>query len=168
MQTIKLTESNGVCSGISLRKITFNQIPHPNAGVDDTICGNIYTLNGSNQIYSGYWTTIGPPALYTPNDTTFNAQASVNVTSNTVTTPFIWVENNGICEGTDTVNITFLRKPAAHADLAPGYNQFTCDTIVQLAADTSNSFVSSGLWFSNPPVDFTTPTQDSTFANVGI
>ena len=165
MHVVQLTETNAACSGVAIRKVVFNQIPHPNAGVDDTICGNIYTLNGTNNIYNGYWTNSGAMALYSPADTVFGAQASVNITGNYLTTSFIWMENNGTCPGRDTVNITFYRQPSAHADLVAGYSQTTCDTLVELAADTANSYVESGLWFSNPPVDFTTPTEDSTFAN---
>ena len=164
---IETNSSNGTsCYDTATVEILFKLKPPIDLGPNDSICGNSYSFNNSFTASgnTGYWE--GPSGtLFSPSDNP-TTTASVNYGTNSYTAQLIWHESNGVCNAADTILITYFRQPSAHADVAPGYNQFTCDTIVQLAADTTNSFVSSGLWFSNPPVDFTTPTEDSTYANV--
>ncbi len=116
-------------------------MPTPNAGSDETICGNVYTLNISNGTNNDGWTTPGNTGQWTvtpstgvtftnPDQPTTEVQVS---TYGTYT--FTWTETNGGCTASDAVTITFREPPVAYA----GQDGELCGTTNNLHAVLSDN-----------------------------
>ncbi|MCX6258728.1 MAG: T9SS type A sorting domain-containing protein [Bacteroidia bacterium] len=111
--------------------ITFVQTPYANAGFDDYIGGNAYSLDADitgNEYAFGTWSENVLPVTYDnvhfPNATvTFPNTGSIPPMppsgsfgdSSYVIIPFVWEMNNNDCIDYDTVNITFYQVPVAFA-----------------------------------------------------
>ena len=103
--------------------VEFYETPTPNAGPDDEICGNCYTLMGELYDYEGgcnqhlndsfYWELLPGglcPVVFDP----FVLQPQVCISDQTDcygTYGFVLHEINGDCYGTDTVYICFSEEP---------------------------------------------------------
>ncbi|OFX28269.1 MAG: hypothetical protein A2X08_05655 [Bacteroidetes bacterium GWA2_32_17] len=122
----------------------------PNAGLDDTTCGQTYTLQGSIS-QSGstvLWTSLNG-AVFSD-----SSQLVTNVfipayTGGSISVNFILTETNTSipCTASDTVTITFIRFPHAEA----GISQSVCGTTTQLYADTIGSGITNAYWTSSVP-----------------
>ncbi len=92
----------------------FYQIPSPNAGPDDTICGTDYTLQGLKSIpgSSLKWKIISGSGLAIEND----ESAITNISTNGKFETYVLelTEDNNGCVATDRVNITFNALPFIH------------------------------------------------------
>ena len=132
-----VTDNNG-CSATDNITIAVSSVPVANAGVDDSICGNIYQLNAIPSFGAGLWTMInGPGTLNIANPTNYNS----NITASQYGTYNItWQETFGpSCTSQDTVQITFIEQPNSNA----GFDDTLCGVITTLNAIPS---VGIGLW----------------------
>ena len=136
-------ETNNICSDTDTVVVSFLTQPTPFAGNDTSVCGNSVHLVSSS--IRGYWT--GPAgSIYDPSYMEHDVVADVPpYSTNTVTYPFVWHEDNGVCEGTDTVMVTFISVPFTEA----GVNLSTCDLMIQLNADTIGSNITTAQWTSS-------------------
>ncbi|MCX7955348.1 MAG: PKD domain-containing protein, partial [Bacteroidales bacterium] len=142
------TEQNGQCTSTDTVQITFLATPVVSAGADTIGCGQYAHLNAENT-YPGYWTA-STNVIYYPNSTAPNATVwlpSFPTGQSSYSVTFVWHAFNGICPGTDTVKVTFIRPP--HTEAGP--QQSVCGTITQLSADTLGSGIVSGYWTSSVP-----------------
>ena len=88
--------------------ITFYENPVADAGPDDDICGNEYTLNANASVGTGTWTASIGGVIY-DNANLPGATATVPSAGQTVT--FTWTEDNNGCISADPVDITFNAPP---------------------------------------------------------
>lgn len=85
------------------------QIPTPDAGTDQTVCGESIDLQAIDGSFAGAWTSVsGPGTANFSNDT--DPVSNVTVSANG-TYLFRWTESNGLCSGLDEVNVTFNALP---------------------------------------------------------
>ncbi|HMR88977.1 MAG TPA: gliding motility-associated C-terminal domain-containing protein [Saprospiraceae bacterium] len=93
------------CLSISSgQPVIFNQIPNPNAGIDLQVCGNTFTLNGSNSVTGSTtnWSVLSGSNI----DIDFPELLSTQVTLNGMGVyQFLLEENNQGCLGTDIVEV---------------------------------------------------------------
>ncbi len=89
--------------------IEFINNPIVNAGTDDKICGNTYTLQGSSSVVDGSWSKIFGPGNANFEDPS-NPKSTVTVDL-CGTYSFEWIANNVDCVARDTVQITFSFSP---------------------------------------------------------
>ncbi|MEZ4965258.1 MAG: proprotein convertase P-domain-containing protein [Saprospiraceae bacterium] len=93
--------------------VIFMQIPQPDAGADDAVCGKIFDLKAADSGFSGAWSQISGPGNAVFNTPNLPAcQVSVSLTGTYV---FQWQENNGSCSGSDQISISFTELPAITA-----------------------------------------------------
>ncbi|PKP17543.1 MAG: hypothetical protein CVU05_15365, partial [Bacteroidetes bacterium HGW-Bacteroidetes-21] len=108
---------NTQCLDRDTIQIYFMQVPHPDAGMDFSVCGKYAELNATATTGNGYWTA--------PTNSWFNATdwhlgdttfcASCYTDANVVyyypsendTVTIYWMEFNGICYGYDSVNVFY-------------------------------------------------------------
>lgn len=110
-----VVDDNG-CSGDDDITVTVFQTPVANAGIDDSICGNTYTLNAIPSVGIGTWALLSGPGTATfSNNNSPNSNVSVATFG---LYSFIWSETNGPgCVNEDTVNIFFIESPIANAGI---------------------------------------------------
>lgn len=103
--SIDLTDS---CLDIAAgTPVTFYEIPLADAGIDESVCDLVYTLNATPSSGTGTWT--GDAGI------TFS---DVNAPNSMVTVPmsgiytFTWTEDNNGCTNTDEVTLTFNEAPS--------------------------------------------------------
>jgi gliding motility-associated-like protein len=148
--TLVWTEDNGGCPGTDEVEIEFIESPLPNAGADDATCGLTYNLQAIPSTGSGSWS--GPVGVVFDDINDPNTNVSVLVTGNFDLT---WTEDNGICPGSDVVNIAFVTNPVANA----GSDENVCGLSYTLQA-TSN--VPTGSWLPQAGISYTDPTDPNT------
>ena len=136
--TFNWNESANGCTADDQVQIIFWEVPTPNAGLDDAICGNTYTLSGTASTGTGTWTS-SPVAGFVNNHlvTTSTTSSSYGVHV------YTWTEVNGICSASDDVNIEYVEIPVANA----GTDNTVCGPNDVLHANPS---VGIGLWTVNP------------------
>ncbi|HBS85489.1 MAG TPA: hypothetical protein DEA97_02975 [Bacteroidales bacterium] len=157
----EINSGSEACSSNDNVVITFLEEPTPYAGIDTFICGNTIILSADPLPggVTGTWSS-EPPLP----DSYFTSGIHSNVT--TVNIPpyspeinynFIWTADNGICENSDEVKITFHLIPMPNA----GIDSVVCGSIYYLNA---LGVVGEGYWtvtdlFGNPIYDviFTDP-----------
>lgn len=104
------------CTSLDTINVYVTHSPIADAGLDDTICGDNYTLNGNvplivpGQVYTtGAW-TVDPTFGNGATGITFNDSSLYNTNVGGLTSgqyKFIWTLDNGYCQGIpDTVLIT--------------------------------------------------------------
>ncbi len=124
--TYSWREINGPCDSTDFVTITFIQIPTPNAGPDQNICGIQTTLQG-NLSTSGTGTWSGTGVL---NPNNLNSQVTVPILGTYI---YVLTENNQGCINSDTVVINFLVSPTPNA----GFDTTVCGNKVILTADST-------------------------------
>ncbi|CAM2064969.1 Proprotein convertase P-domain-containing protein [Sulfidibacter corallicola] len=140
--TLRWTISNGVCP-ISTDdvQVDLREDVTANAGADQSVCGTTTFLgaslstgtDGSWSIISGVGGTID-----TPTSPTSGFSGTVGTTYT-----LQWMENNGPCNDTDTVDITFFDNPTV---AAAGVDQDVCADNTTLAANAAAGFMETGTW----------------------
>ncbi|MBL7828538.1 MAG: proprotein convertase P-domain-containing protein, partial [Saprospiraceae bacterium] len=83
--------------------------PAPNAGPNDEICGETIFLGAASSAFAGAWIQLSGPGTSTFSNAN-NAISEVTVSSNGIYT-YQWTETNGICSGSDVVQIEFNQQP---------------------------------------------------------
>ncbi len=161
------------CTSIDTMHVTFFERPEANAGLDNEICGNIYTLGAVYDLTevleyspSGMWSLEDPPVLgstadFSPNN---NDTVSVSVTHFGIY-PFIFRENNSnmpSCYSQDTVEIEFVETPIISA----GEDKDVCGQITELEGITANF---GGSWLPNGSsfIDYEDPTTETSVNSYG-
>lgn len=99
---------NDLCLSISMgQPIVFNQIPSPNAGIDLQVCGNTFTLNGSNSVTGSTttWSVLSGSNVDIDFPELLNTQVIVD--GNGIY-QFLLEENNQGCMGEDIVEVEVL------------------------------------------------------------
>ena len=106
-----VTETIGACASAPSRvsfTIFDTPAPAPNAGPDESICSDRYTLRGNTPVVGvGEWSTTSAANISNPHDprsTVTNLQPGPNL--------FRWTMRNGPCVSVDEVIITGDRQPA--------------------------------------------------------
>ncbi|MFH2141769.1 MAG: PKD domain-containing protein [Bacteroidota bacterium] len=141
--TLTVTE-NGCTSTLSTETVTVwaagspncCNMPTPNAGPDDNLCGLTYTLQGIASIGVGTWTYTGPG---TATFTNANSATSSVTVSTYGTYIFTWTEDNGTsCVIGDGVQIIFYNTTPANA----GADQTICSgTSATLTATGGGTYI---------------------------
>ena len=148
---LSVTDDNG-CVGVGSTDVIVYQYPIPNAGEDDSICGNTYQLSAIQSFGVGTWYLLSGPGNAIFDD---NTQPTTNVSVDAYGVyGFVWREITGShCMSEDTVFITFIENPVADA----GQNVEACGLFVEVNANpsvgTGTWSVITGVgngWFQNP------------------
>ncbi len=105
----KLTSGSGEVSGSMT--IQIDEMPTPDAGDDDEICGYEYTMNGmvTDTLHDIWWEDINSDGSF-DDDSLPTATFTANDTG---TYTFVLHENNGTCESSSFVDVTFKGRPSA-------------------------------------------------------
>ncbi|QQS27569.1 MAG: gliding motility-associated C-terminal domain-containing protein [Sphingobacteriales bacterium] len=105
--TYSVTVSDGItCTGETTIDITIHEPPVADAGPDNVVCGYEYNLSANG--IAGTWSYTGTGTVVFANPNSPNSQ--VTVTGCDVY-DFIWTEDDGICQTSDTVQIGFVDAP---------------------------------------------------------
>lgn len=132
-----VVDDNG-CFGDDDITVTVFQTPNADAGVDDSICGNIYNLNAIPSVGLGDWFQINGPGV--ANFSNVNSSTSSVTVNNYGLYSFVWRETNGPgCLSEDTVDIFFIESPISDA----GIDDSICGMTYGLNASPS---VGIGFW----------------------
>lgn len=131
-------QDNLGCNGSDSIVIDVSDIPHANAGINDSICGKIYELQAIPSIGTGTWSLIsGNGTASFSNVTSPTSEVSV---SQFGTYAFQWEETYGYgCTSKDTVLISFIETPSANA----GSDTNLCGKSINLNATPS---IGTGVW----------------------
>jgi gliding motility-associated-like protein len=98
------------CTDIAVgQPVIWYEIPSPDAGGDDAVCGLDYTLSAIASVGTGTWSQVAGPGTAIFVDAN-DAASSVNVDV-FGTYIFAWSEDNNGCTGSDEVEITFNDGP---------------------------------------------------------
>ncbi len=95
-------------------EIIINDAPHPNAGVDQKICGLTSSFSGTKDKNGSWKVLISPGNSFIEDSTDDHSNISVDRFG---TYSFLWIETLNSCIGVDTVNITFYDSPAKDKDI---------------------------------------------------
>ena len=137
--TLSVTE-NGCTSPVTTQTVDVDSQPLANAGNDDEICGDSYTLSATPPtVGSGVWTASPATATF-DDDTSPTASVTVSAYGNYT---FTWTVTNGTCSDQDAVNITFYEPPIANA----GSDDHICGNNYTLSGLSS---VGTGTWTIQP------------------
>jgi gliding motility-associated-like protein len=135
--TLTWTELNVTCSDSDDLILTFVEQPLANAGSDDQVCGDSYSLAATPSAGTGQWTG--------PNGVTFD---DVNDPNSGITTnvygalQLTWTEDNeNGCIDQASVTVIFDQIPTANA----GEDQEVCGLMIDLEASTD---LGTGTWVS--------------------
>jgi len=104
------TVTNKTCEAVDTVVVNFIQVPTPNAGPDDSVCGLQYNLSGSAALGNGFWTKVSGPgtATFEFSDRN-NTLVDVDLQGSYV---FRWTDDNGNgCSAYDDVTIDFVSYP---------------------------------------------------------
>ena len=156
---LTVTDDNG-CVGTDSSDVIVYQYPVPNAGPDDSVCGNTYLLSATPSTGVGNWYQLSGPGTAVFSD---NTQPVTEVTVDQYGVyELVWREVTGShCAAEDTVVIDFIEQPVADA----GQDVVTCGLNVPVAAHPS---VGTGTWsvVSGPGNGwFQNPNDSLTFFN---
>jgi gliding motility-associated-like protein len=99
-------------STIKTLAVSVKDLPKPDAGFDENVCGLTYKMKASNPINTLTWSVFGKP-----NPTASVVFANANLANTDITVSelgnytFVLSENNGNCTTTDTLKLSFKSKP---------------------------------------------------------
>jgi gliding motility-associated-like protein len=156
------------CQSVDTMWVTFYRRPQANAGLDNAVCGNNYTLGAvyslpqtSGYNPSGLWSVYSRPNVTPTPSATFanlNNDTTLVTVSNTGFWEFVFRENNtylSSCYSTDTVKIEFVEIPIISA----GPDKHVCGQCTQLEGTTAGynmSWTDNGAQYS----DYSIPNPD--------
>lgn len=150
------TEDNGNgCTSQDSTAITFYEIPIPDAGLDDLVCGPEAVLDGT--------VTVGVPGWSGPAGSTFDPTPDAEDPSVVVTNygvqEFVLTEDNNGCTATDTVAVEFIELPVSDA----GPNDTICGLSYTLQAAAS---MGVGTWTTPPGATLSDPSDPNASVDV--
>jgi hypothetical protein len=106
-----LVDLDGGCLQLEeAQPVIWYTVPQPEAGIDETVCGEVYSLIGNSSFpgSSFRWLNTSGVILDDPND--LNTNATIQIDQHGVY-EFILEETNAICTSYDTVSIEFFEVP---------------------------------------------------------
>jgi trimeric autotransporter adhesin len=138
------TEDNGFgCADAADIQVTFVQQPIANAGIDLSVCGDEAVLNAVPSVGTGTWQL--PVDISSSGDLN-DSQLTINASSYGQFT-IVWEEVNGICNSSNSVEVTFTEIPVADA----GPDQNVCGLVADIASIPS---VGTGSWSAPAAISF--------------
>jgi len=162
------TVSNYICQDIDTMWLNMYQQPVANAGLNNAVCGNDYTLEAFYDLSSsGNYSPSGLWSVYSgPEGVASIADIDESITDVTAQPVGIWQflfrENNSLnpsCFDVDTVTVEFLEVPVISA----GEDMDFCGKNAQLNAISAGY---PGSWLVTPGVFFFDPTDPNTQISV--
>ena len=91
--------------------VAVSNVPQPNAGKDDSICGKQYILRGISSVGVGTWTIVEKPSTATLTFTDVKNPKSAITVSKSGKYVLKFEEINNVCSGADSVVIIFKENP---------------------------------------------------------
>ncbi len=143
--TLTWSEENNGCTSEATVDISFTEQPAAEAGEDDGVCGDSYTLSATPSVGTGTWSG---PVNVSFSDVN-NPAATVTLTGAFGAQQLTWTEDNGNgCADSETITITFNPFPVVDA----GEDQSICalETILEASTD-----IGTGTWSGPADVTFT-------------
>ncbi|MFH2094792.1 MAG: gliding motility-associated C-terminal domain-containing protein, partial [Bacteroidota bacterium] len=131
------------------------QMPEPEAGPPQTLCGLSAIMNATPSWGVGTWSTVSSPggSLVSYQGGVNDPHTQINVSAYGTYT-FAWTEDNGVqCDSSDNVTITFVEQPTANA----GPEGEVCGMAFNLTGAFSTG--STGYWTGSAGVVFTPSTS---------
>ncbi len=105
--TYTINDEHG-CTASTTQEFYVIEGPVATAGMDATVCGNSYQLNGSTPPLVGFWTQIdGPDYSYFMPDP--NTPDAIVTAFNYGNYKYTWTVYDSTCADVDTINISFLQ-----------------------------------------------------------
>ncbi|MGB0165977.1 MAG: proprotein convertase P-domain-containing protein, partial [Luteibaculum sp.] len=146
-------EENGTVCPSSKDTVLVHFVPSsfPQAGPDQSVCGDSTTLNAIPSYGIGQWSYTGPGSLDFTDIFDFNTAVWLR-SSNPVYGVYqlVWTESNSPCTANrDTLNIVFYEPPTFDAGISPDN---ICGLSYTLAAQKSHGS-SKWTWVANDPSD---------------
>ncbi|MCB9188564.1 MAG: gliding motility-associated C-terminal domain-containing protein [Flavobacteriales bacterium] len=142
------TTGNGLCNAYNDQMIiTINSTPKVNAGIDQTVCADVASVNLSGTVMhatGATWSTSGTGS-FSPNSTTLNASyipSAADTAAGSVTLT-LTTTGNGLCATyMDIMNITFNPAPIVNA----GTDRTVCADITSVSLNGTVGNVGGGIW----------------------
>lgn len=149
------------------QEVVFLEIPKPDAGVDNAICGNTIALNAVATPFVNQWSLVtGPGSATFAQDQ--NAATTVDVTD-AGTYIFRWTATNDICTGFDEMEIIFNEFPTTTSPVETCNNTNTAYSVSIDISGGQAPYMISGLTGSFAGNAFTTdPIPNNTTYNLTI
>ena len=120
-------------------KLIVYQVPQPNAGNNDSVCGPAVSLNATPSVGEGVWTASLPVSYDVPTD----AKATATLENDsTLSVIFTWTEKNWNCIAADQTEVQFYERPEP-ADAGSDTILFFSETTV---LDAISPTVGTGSW----------------------
>lgn len=152
--------SNNTCTSSDTVLVTFLAPPTPSVEADFSVCGDFANIHANTTLSGGYWS--GPAginfydalngALNLSYKDSLTSYIQWNIPNDTVT--MYWIDNNGVCSGSDSVKIYFASLQTA-TTLVNSADSVVCGSQYSLLNAQSPAF-GSGYWFD--------PTYSSIFS----
>ncbi len=120
------------------------EMPQPNAGNNDSVCGPMVALNATPSVGEGVWTASVPVSY----DVSTDAKASATLENDsTLSVIFTWTEKNWNCIAADQTEVQFYEKPEpadAGSDTILFFSESTVLDAISPTAGTGSWSVLSG------------------------
>ena len=149
--TLGWVETNGICSDTDYVDITFYLTPNAGTDLTYTVCAQSIDISptpGADTNFVHQWLSNSLGDMFSPSDT--NASVTWTVmpwgSSLSHTDTAIYIVTNGVCSDYAYHIVTFTQ-PATAITVFPGDNDFTCDNIYTMEADSSTP----GFWTYQDP-----------------
>ncbi len=106
--------ASGICISKDTMQVIFVALPIANAGINDSVCNLVTTLNAAPSVGTGIWKSLTPGVIFNPDLSNPSPEITVPTFGQHL---FIWKESNGYpCPvSTDTVSINFFKLPTPKA-----------------------------------------------------
>ncbi|MCI5057081.1 MAG: PKD domain-containing protein [Flavobacteriales bacterium] len=113
--TVTITDGNGCTNTLTITFPVVGAMPIViDPGVDDTVCGATHNLNAVPSALNGHWILNSGPGNITFNPSMQDPNASAFVSQYGLY-ELLWVEDNGACSDTGSVEVLFVEQPIADA-----------------------------------------------------
>jgi hypothetical protein len=123
--------------------VVFLQMPVPNAGVDQMVCGLTANLAGSPGLFAGTWTQVSGPN--TANFSNNQDPATAILAPIAGSYVFRWTQTNGICSAFDEVQVDLRNNPGITSLTATCNNTNTGYTLSFTVNNGTPSYSATGL-----------------------
>ncbi|HEX2974841.1 MAG TPA: gliding motility-associated C-terminal domain-containing protein [Bacteroidales bacterium] len=113
---VKIQDANGciaAASGLTgSKKANVYKVPSANAGPDKVVCGPSVILSPVSSVGTGAWSYKFAPADIAASSANSFTIDSALLSAGDITRRFFWEESNWNCRSRDSVDVTFLKRPA--------------------------------------------------------